>query len=138
MAVTCAPGDLQLVTFFLGREEYGVDVMAVREIVAMPPVTRTVNAPPHVEGIVDLRGEIVPVVSLRRRLGLPPAQGEGCLAVTDCAGTLSGFVVDDVSDVIRVRREELLPPVDAAPPWVTGLLSLENRFILVMDLTLLA
>lgn len=136
MAVNTAQGDLQMVTFLLDKEEYGVDVMAVREIINMTEITKMANAPPHVEGIINLRGQIVPIVSLRKRFGLPDdyETTESCIAVMEYAGSLSGFTIDRVSDVIRVHRDDIMPPLDAAQPWIEGLLSVEQRLIVVMNL----
>jgi len=132
---------MQMVTFLLDREEYGVDVMSVREIIDMTEITRMANAPPHVEGIINLRGVIVPIVSLRKRFGLPEAPGDllSCIAVMDFAGVLSGFIIDEVSDVIRVSSSEILPPLDAAgQPWMEGMLSLDQRLVVVVNLEPLA
>lgn len=140
MAATPSQADLQMVTFYLDREEYGVDVMGVREIITLTEITRMANAPPHVEGIINLRGEVVPVISLRRRFGLPEGGGSAsCIAVLDFGGRLYGFLVDQVSDVIRVSRAELLPPLDlASQPWIEGILSLEDRLVIVLSLEHLA
>ncbi|OGU04742.1 MAG: chemotaxis protein CheW [Geobacteraceae bacterium GWC2_58_44] len=130
-----------MVTFYLDREEYGVDVMAVREIINMTEITKMANAPSHVEGIINLRGQIVPIVSLRKRFGLPEADGGflNCIAVMDFGGELSGFIIDEVSDVIRVSRSEILPPLDVAgQPWIEGILSLDQRLVILMNLEHLA
>ena len=141
MAANPSQADLQMVTFFLEREEYGVDVMGVREIINMTEITKTSNAPPHVEGIINLRGQIVPIISLRKRFGLPePTEVQAnCIAVLDFGGELSGFVIDEISDVMRVSRSDILPPLDAAgQPWIEGLLSLDQRLVIVMNLAHLA
>lgn len=130
-----------MVTFMLGREEYAVDVMEVREFVDMIPVTKLANAPGHVEGVIDLRGSVVPVISLRKQFGLPAVEDGTftCIAVMDFGGELKGFVIDEVTDVIRVQRSTILPPLDVGgEPWVEGILNLENRLVVVMDLKHLA
>ncbi|HBG05955.1 MAG TPA: chemotaxis protein CheW [Geobacter sp.] len=141
MASDSSHADIQMVTFYLDREEYGVDVMAVREIINMTEITKMANAPSHVEGIINLRGQIVPIVSLRKRFGLPEADGGflNCIAVMDFGGELSGFIIDEVSDVIRVSRSEILPPLDVAgQPWIEGILSLDQRLVILMNLEHLA
>ena len=141
MASDSSHADIQMVTFYLDREEYGVDVMAVREIINMTEITKMANAPSHVEGIINLRGQIVPIVSLRKRFGLPEADGGflNCIAVMDFGGELSGFIIDEVSDVIRVSRSEILPPLDVAgQPWIEGMLSLDQRLVILMNLEHLA
>lgn len=130
-----------MVIFLLGSEEYGVDVMDVREIVDITDVTKVANAPSHVEGVIDLRGSIVPIVSLKKRFGLPEAAAGicNCIAVMDFAGALTGFVIDEVTDVIRVARRDILPPLElGAEPWMEGILSLGPRLIVVMNLKHLA
>jgi len=141
LASTPSQADLQIVTFFLDREEYGIDVMAVREIINMTEITKMANAPPHIEGIINLRGQIVPIISLRKRFGLGEGSGGffSCIAVLDFGGALSGFIIDEVSDVLRINRNELLPPLDmAAEPWVQGMLSLDQRLVIIMNLEHLA
>jgi len=141
LASDSSHADIQMVTFYLDREEYGVDVMAVREIINMTEITKMANAPSHVEGIINLRGQIVPIVSLRKRFGLPEADGGflNCIAVMDFGGELSGFIIDEVSDVIRVSRSEILPPLDVAgQPWIEGILSLDQRLVILMNLEHLA
>lgn len=141
MASAASHGEIQIVTFLLGPEEYAVNVMDVREIVEMTEITRMANAPPHVEGIIDLRGNIIPVVSLRKQFGRPEADDPSlsCIAVMDFAGSLTGFVIDEVSDVIRVQRKEIEPSPEAAgQPWIEGILSLGERLVVVMNLQHLA
>jgi len=132
--------DLQLVTFLLDGEEYGINVMAVREIINLREITKVVNCAPHVEGVIDLRGSIVPIVSLRKRLGLAECTGDfSSIAVLDFAGELTGFIIDQVSDVIRVGAGEILPPlVGASQPWIAGILNLERKMVIVMNLEHLA
>lgn len=135
MAALSTNEDIQLVTFFLGGEEYGIDVMRVREITGMTAITKTANSPPYVRGVINLRGSIVPVVSLRSRLGMPEAADEetSCMAVTDFRGELTGFVIDEISDVIRLRPGELQPSPDATgQPWIEGIFFQANRNMVVL------
>lgn len=132
---------MQMVTFLLGSGEYGVDVMAVRQIVEITDVTKVANAPDHVEGVIDLRGSIVPIVSLRKRFGLPDTEAGdfNCVAVMDFAGALTGFMIDEVTDVIRVARRDILPPLElCAEPWMEGILSLGPRLVVIVNLKHLA
>jgi len=141
LASTSSHADIQMVTFLLGREEYAVDVMDVREIIDMTDITKMANAPSHVEGMIDLRGSIVPIVSLRKQFGMPGTDAGtlNCIAVMDFAGRLTGFLIDEVSDVIRVARSEILPPLDAGgQPWFEGILSMERGLVIIMNLEHLA
>lgn len=116
---------IQLVSFLLGNEEYGVEVLKVREIIRMTSITKMPNTPDYVEGIINLRGKVIPIISMRRRFGLPESDHDGHtrIMVMDVAGGLTGFIVDGVSEVIRIHSEEIQPP----PPMVSG--SIDQAFV---------
>lgn len=102
---------VQLCTFRVGGEDYAVDVMRVREIITPLPITPVPRAPPFVEGVVRLRGEVVPVLDVRRRFGLPAgALGrKSRFVIVHVAGRRIGLVVDEVCEVVRVPRSDLRP-----------------------------
>lgn len=131
----------QLVTFNLDHEEYGVAVLKVREIIRMPTITNMPNTPPYIEGIINLRGKVIPIVSMRKRFGLIEAEynNRTRIMVMDVEGELMGFVVDAVSEVIRVSASEIQP----SPPMVSGHLEQEciagvinhgERLLVVLEL----
>ena len=99
---------LQLVTFRLGNEEFGIDIRKVQEINRMIDITKIPNAPPYVEGVVNLRGKIIPIVSLRTKLGLGEADRDKTtrIMVVEIEGTVLGFIVDSVSEVLRIQDPE--------------------------------
>lgn len=138
MIPSAANADIQLVTFILHGEEYGIDVMRVREISSMADITRTANSPPYVKGIINLRGSIVPIISLRSRFGFPENDDDSlnCIVVMDFKGELTGFVIDEISDVVRVKRSEIQPPPmeTAAQPWVEGILDLHQKMVVLLNL----
>jgi purine-binding chemotaxis protein CheW len=137
LAATSAGAEIQLVTFFLNGEEYGVDAMRVREITGMAGITGIANSPRHVQGVMNLRGSMVPVVSLRRRFGMPdPVDGgPGCIAVMDFRDQLTGFVIDEISDVLRVKRCDIQPPLAMfARPWIEGVLITERKLVVFLNL----
>lgn len=109
---------IQLVSFNLDQEEYGVDVLKVREIIRMPNVTRVPNTPHFVEGVINLRGKVIPIISMRKKfcLGDIDNDKQTRIMVMDMEGELMGFIVDSVSEVIRVSEAEIQPP----PPVVNG------------------
>jgi len=109
---------IQLVSFNLGPEEYAVEVLKVREIIRMTAITHVPNTPPAVEGIINLRGQVIPIVSLRNRFNMGMADNDHHtrIMVMDIAGKLTGFIVDGVSEVIRISRGEIQPP----PGMVAG------------------
>jgi len=131
---------IQLVSFLLSNEEYGVEVLKVREIIRMPSITKMPNTPDYVEGIINLRGKVIPIISMRRRFGLPESDHDGHtrIMVMDVAGGLTGFIVDGVSEVIRIHSDEIQPP----PPmvsgsidqdFITGVFNHADRLLIIMD-----
>lgn len=108
---TAEPGLVQLCTFRIGGEDYAVDIMRVREIIQPLPITPVPRAPVFVEGVVRLRGEVIPVVDVRKRFGLPasPATRRTKFLVVHVAGRRLGLVVDEVCEVVRIGRAEIRP-----------------------------
>ena len=138
MGESSANADIQMVTFFLNGEEYGMDVMRVREIISMTDITKTANSPPHVKGVINLRGSIVPIISLRNRFSFPDTEDNSMrsIAVMDFKGELTGFIIDEISDVIRIRRSDIQPPpIDtASQPWIEGILDINQRLVVLLNL----
>ena len=109
---------IQLVSFKIGNEEHGIDVLKVREIIRMSNITRVPNTPHYIEGVINLRGKVIPIISLRMKFSLPEAENDNRtrIIVMDMDNELMGFVVDSVAEVIRIAISEIQPP----PPIVTG------------------
>lgn len=137
-----APQEMvQLVTFELGGEKYGVDVLMVREIIRMPSITKMPNAPQHVEGIVNLRGKVIPIVSMRKRFGLMENDNNSHtrIIIIDVAGILTGFIVDSVSEVIRINGNEVQPAPSIVrsggygQDFFEGVYNHGERLLVVMD-----
>lgn len=130
----------QLVTFSLGQEEFGVDILKVQEIIRMVEITKVPKAPDFVEGVINLRGKVIPVVDLRRRFGMTQAEHskDTRIMVVDICKTITGFIVDSVSEVLRIPADTIEPP----PPVVAGIESeyingvgkLEDRLLILLDL----
>lgn len=118
-ARTGEPAGGEYLTFALGSEHYGVDILRVREIRGLDAVTRLPEAPPWVLGVINLRGAVIPVVDLRRKLGLPEVEhGEfTVMIVLDVDGRTVGAVVDGVEDVVRLTPDQIRPPpeLDGVP-----------------------
>jgi purine-binding chemotaxis protein CheW len=109
----------QLISFMLGDEEYGLEILRVKEVIRTPAVTRLPNAPSFVKGIINLRGDVVPIIDLRDRFGLDRIE-QTLLArviVADIDGRLVGLVVDSVSQVVRIPADQ----IEAPPPVAGGL-----------------
>lgn len=115
---------LQLVSFKLGNEEFAVDILIVQEINKMIPITKVPNSPEFVEGIINLRGRVIPVVDLRNRLKLGKKQSDKDtrIIVTEINGKTIGFIVDAVNEVLRIPRN-----ITEAPPELS--LSVESKFV---------
>src|SRR5437763_16976232 len=111
-AKPAAGGDeQQLVVFELGAELYGVEIARVHEIIRLQAVTRVPRSPAFVEGVINLRGKVIPVVDLRRRFGLPSAEHtrSSRIVVVEIGDQVVGIVVDGVSEVLRVNSATVEP-----------------------------
>jgi purine-binding chemotaxis protein CheW len=138
-----APGGdqlIQLVSFMLSNEEYGVEVLKVREIIRMPGITKMPNTPPYVEGIINLRGKVIPIISMRKRFGLAEVDHDlhTRIMVMDVGGGLTGFIVDAVSEVIRIHSSEIQPPPTMVSgnidqEFITGVFNHTDRLLIIMD-----
>jgi purine-binding chemotaxis protein CheW len=107
-------GSQQYLTFTLGQEEYGVEILKIQEIKGYSAVTPLPNAPTYVKGVLNLRGTIVPIVDLRKKFNLPEAEYTPftVIVVVQVQGKTLGFVVDAVSDVLTVAGEAIRPTPD--------------------------
>ena len=132
---------IQLVSFNLEKEEYGINVLMVREIIRMLNITRVPNTPHYVEGVINLRGKVIPIISLRRKFDLMEAEYDKRtrIMVMEVVGELMGFIVDEVSEVIRISEREIQPP----PPVVSsgveqecmaGVINQADRLLVLLDL----
>lgn len=131
----------QLVTFFLGDEEYAVEIAGVQEIIRMTEITRVPRAPDFVEGVCNLRGRIVPVLDLRKRFGLEPVPHgrKTRIIIVKMATRTVGLLVDAVAEVLRMPRQAIDPPPDLVvagvdSTYVRGVGKLEHRLIILLDL----
>ncbi len=134
----------EYLTFKLGAEEYGIDILKVQEIRGYEPPTRIANAPHFIKGVINLRGVIVPVVDMRLRFDLQDVQVNAFTVaiVLNVAGRTVGMVVDSVSDVIELGGEQIkaAPEFNCAvdSSYITGLGSLEQngqqRMLILMDI----
>jgi purine-binding chemotaxis protein CheW len=132
--------EIQLVVFELGEERYGLDIATVYEIIRHQPITAVPQAPAFVEGVINLRGRIIPVVDLRDRFGMATGAltKASRIVVCDAAGTRVGLVVDGVSEVLMVPSDaiESTPDVAAGPDagYLRGIAKLGERLIILLDL----
>jgi purine-binding chemotaxis protein CheW len=131
-----------LVTFLLGEEEYGLDVRLVQEIIRLTEITPVPRAPEYVKGVINLRGRIIPVVDLKRKLGLgevdPAARGSR-IVVTKVRERLVGLLVDGASQVLKIPVSVIEPApeevVEVDVDYIRGVAKMDNRLIILMDLS---
>lgn len=132
--------EVQLVTFKVDNEEYGVDIMQVQEIIRLGKVVRVPGAPPFVEGIMDLRGKVLPVVDLRRRFHLEPREHDATsrVVVINIADMTLGLIVDSITEVLRLPTSTIEPPprivagIDAR--FLKGIGRVDKRLLILLDL----
>ena len=133
-------GLIQLVSFHIGEEEFGVDILKVQEINRMVEVTKVPNSPDYVDGIINLRGKVIPIIDLRRRLGMPSKgyDKDTRIIVVEMDSKILGFVVDSVNEVLRINKSIVEPPpkmvgnIDSE--FITAIGKLEDRLLILLDL----
>ncbi len=133
-------GGGEYLTFRLGTEEYGIDILRVQEIRSYEQPTRIANAPGFIKGVVNLRGVIVPIIDLRIKLGCESAEYNGftVVIVLNVKGRVVGAVVDSVSDVLELSRDHIKPAPELNSSvdsnFITGIGSVGERMLILMDI----
>ena len=131
---------MQLVSFTLGGEEFGVDILRVQEINRIVTVTAVPNSPSFVDGVINLRGKVIPIIDLRTRFGMPRKVHDKNtrIIVIELKSSIVGFVVDAVSEVLRIPRSVTEPPPAAVAgihaDYITAVGKLEDRLLILLDL----
>lgn len=139
MSSAASTGILQLVTFKLGDEEYAVDILKVQEINRMVEITTVPNTPAFIEGVINLRGKVIPVVNLRSKFGLGPKDidSQSRIMVVNVGATI-GLVVDSVSEVLRLPADTVEPPPAMTSgldsEYIKGIGKLEDRLLILLDI----
>ncbi len=131
---------LQLVGFKIGQEEFGINILAVQEIIKIIDITTVPNASDYIAGVINLRGRIIPIVHLRKRLHMPVIETDKKtrIIVVEINDKTIGFVVDEVQEVLRISTDitekppELVAGVDSE--YITAVAKLENRLLILLDL----
>ncbi len=133
--------ELQLVVFKIGNEEYGVEISEVQEINRMIEITKIPRAPEFVEGVINLRGKVIPVIDLRKRFGMEKKDYDknSRIIVVEIDEKLVGMIVDAVTEVLRITSDSIEPP----PPIIAGIGSeylkgvgkLDDRMLILLDLS---
>ncbi|MFC3097210.1 chemotaxis protein CheW [Alteraurantiacibacter palmitatis] len=131
---------MELITFEVAGQLFGLDIMAVREIRAWTPATRLPQVPRYVVGVVNLRGTVLPVVDLASRLGWEPTEAtpRHAIIVIQLGAQTVGLVVDSVSDIVALQEDAMQPPPstggDEVVQFLHGLAALGDRMVMVLDL----
>jgi purine-binding chemotaxis protein CheW len=134
----------QLVTFQIGEELYGIDIMDVKEIVRVQDIRPIPNAPSYVEGIFNLRGDIIPIINLHRRFHLKKAQiGDddellSGFIIIDINGMKLGVIIDKVARVVSVEAAQVQPPpqilTGIGAEYIQGVVHQENGYLIILDI----
>jgi purine-binding chemotaxis protein CheW len=135
-----AAGTIQLVSFRLAQEEYGIEITHVQEIILLGEITRVPQTPEYIKGLINLRSSVIPIVDLRLRLGLPRGEptDDTRIMVVNVAGKTIGIVVDAVSQVLRISRDQIAPPpatvAGLGREFLRGLVKLDQRLLILLDI----
>jgi len=135
--------DLQVVGFRIGNETFGVRIGSVREIVRVPEITAVPSAPETVEGVINLRGKIIPVMDLRKRFGQTDVQPDkkNRILVVELENKLVGLIVNAASEVLKLAPSEIEAPgtlfAEGESTYVTGVGKLKGRLIILLDIAML-
>lgn len=131
----------QLVGFTIGKELFGVDILMVQEIIRAAPITAVPNSPDFVEGVINLRGNIIPVIELRKRLGfaMPDVNMEDSwILILDIEGRITGFIVDSVTEVLKIQESGIEPPPDIVmagleTQYIRGVCEIDEKLLILLD-----
>lgn len=131
---------VQLVTFRLGKAEYGIDIMQAKEIIKMEKITLVPNAPDFIEGVINLRGNVVPIIDLKRRFRLVEGEGERNtgIIIIRIDDIEMGIIIDAISKVLSIPEEDVQPP----PPvfagigqrYIKGVAKIDEMLLIILDL----
>lgn len=134
---------MQFLTFTVGKEEFGVDIMMVREVKGWSETTRLPNTPEYLRGVLNLRGIIIPIFDLRARFGggLTDANEKNVVVIIAVGNRTLGILVDTVSDILTVSADDIKPSPETSTglneKFVSGLIAVEGRMVVLLDIALL-
>ncbi len=132
--------NVQLVAFFLENEEFAAEIGQVREVMKVVNITPLPRSFNYIEGVINLRGEIIPVVDLRKRFGLPTEERDNSsrIIIVELVDDDIGLIVDSVTEVIRISRDSIQPPPDnvagARTDLIKGVGKINDRLIIILNL----
>jgi len=132
---------MQLVGFMIGKELFGVDILMVQEIIRSAPITAVPNSPDFIEGVINLRGSIIPVIELRKRLNLynkNQDKDKDWILIVNVDNRVTGFIVDSVTKVLKVRKDSIEPPPDIVmaglkSQYIRGVCEINKHLLIFLD-----
>jgi purine-binding chemotaxis protein CheW len=132
---------MQLVGFTIGKEQFGVDILMVQEIIRSAPITSVPNSPDFIEGVINLRGNIIPVIELRKRLNLFKKHKESkdsWILILDINSRVTGFIVDSVTRVLKIAESTIEPPPDVVVAglgnqYIRGVCDIGEGLLIMLD-----
>jgi len=137
---TFSSSDVQLVIFKLGREEYGVSILQVQEIKRITEITRVPHTPEYIKGVINLRGSVLPVIDLKKRLNLPQQDSteDTRIIIVKVEEISVGMIVDAVSEVMTISQDQIDAPEvvagSVAANYLSGVGKLDNRLLILLNL----
>ena len=129
-----------MVGFRLDDEDYAIPITRIREIILMKPITRLPQVPDAIEGLINLRGTVIPIINLRKRFGLParPFDDETRTIIVNVGDRTIGYIVDEVTQVMRIAGDQIQPaPVSitaVSKLHIAGLAQLEDRLLVILEI----
>jgi purine-binding chemotaxis protein CheW len=130
-------GEMQLVVFRVGKEEYGLDIQEVKEIIKMQEITEIPNAPEFIEGVINLRGQITPVMDMRKRLNAEVEKigKDTRIVIVETEESNIGIIVDSVTGVIHMPERDISPPpVSSETEFVKGVGKINDKLLILIDI----
>ncbi len=136
---------IQLVGFMIGKEYFGVDILMVQEIIRSTPITAVPNSPDFIEGVINLRGSIIPVIDLRKRLNLLKIKDKEnkekediWIIILDVEGRTTGFIVDMVTEVLKIQEDSIESPPEIVSAglksqYIRGVCKIDKRLLILLD-----
>lgn len=129
----------QFISFSVGEEEYGLELLRVKEVIRVREITWLPKAPSFVKGIINLRGDVIPIIDLRDRFGLEAKEASAStrVIVVEVGGKMMGMVVDSASQVVRIPADQIDPPPPVFGPvsqeFITGVGKVDDRLIILLN-----
>jgi len=135
---------VQLVSFRLGQEEFGIDILGVQEINRMVEITKVPQAPYYCEGVINLRGKVIPVINLRKKFDLDPLEWDRAtrILVCDVDGSMVGMIVDSVEEVLKISRSTIEPTPEIVSSvntdYINGIAKQDEQLLIFLDVAKIA